>query len=175
MISVKRICLIICLFCLLTGCSAKHADEKASDQHDVISAEQATKIALTHAGLEDADDVFVPDAKPEMKSGICVYEVTFSAGDDEYEYTVDAVTGKILSYDYENRWAVPIKERSLTIDDAKKAALDFAGVDDTSYLFTKEEIRETAVFDFEFIWNDREYEAEILSDGTIAEFSMESL
>ncbi len=65
-----------------------------------ISVNQAQSIAVGHAGLS-RDEVSFSKAKLEHDDGLTVYEIEFSKNGVEYEYTVDAVTGNVLSYDSE--------------------------------------------------------------------------
>ena len=55
----------------------------------------AIAIALKHAGLERAN---VRDLKCEVdrEDGIKIFEVEFESGSHDYEYDIDAKTGKIL-------------------------------------------------------------------------------
>jgi uncharacterized membrane protein YkoI len=74
-------------------CSAKVCANSAAKKF--ISKEAAINAALAHAGLKRAD---VRDLKCELdrENGIMVYEVEFESGLFDYEYDIDAVTGKIL-------------------------------------------------------------------------------
>ena len=60
-----------------------------------IGKEAAINAALDHAGLKRSD---IRDLKCELdrENGIMVYEVEFESGLFDYEYDVDANTGKIL-------------------------------------------------------------------------------
>ncbi|MBQ8752787.1 MAG: PepSY domain-containing protein, partial [Clostridia bacterium] len=60
-----------------------------------ITAEQAKAAALAHAGVKAAD---IRDYGCELdrEDGVLVYDIEFSAGDWEYEYRIDATTGKVL-------------------------------------------------------------------------------
>ena len=72
-----------------------------------ITAQSAKQIALNHAGL-NADRVTFTKAKLTTEDGIRVYEVEFIADDYEYEYEIDAKTGRIIEfsvdslYDYDD-------------------------------------------------------------------------
>jgi uncharacterized membrane protein YkoI len=70
-------------------CCAKPSAQK------YIGKEAAIAAALAHAGLERAA---VRDLKCELdrENGIMVYEVEFESGIYDYEYDIDAATGKIL-------------------------------------------------------------------------------
>jgi len=74
-----------------------------------IKAEKAEAIALEHAGiaLDQAGNI---SAELDCDDGVIVYEVDFVAGGYEYEYDIDAVSGKVIlsekekgdSYDGDN-------------------------------------------------------------------------
>lgn len=68
---------------------------KKPDAKKYIGEEAAIKAALDHAKLERAK---VRDLKCELdrENGIMVYEVEFESGLFDYEYDIDAFTGKIL-------------------------------------------------------------------------------
>ena len=62
--------------------------------------EKAKTLALNHAGLS-AGEVSLSKAKFENDDGIMVYEIEFIKDRTEYEYTIDAASGKILEFDSE--------------------------------------------------------------------------
>lgn len=53
------------------------------------------QIALRHAGLKQAD-ICDLSCKLEEENGVMIYQVEFEHGRYEYEYEIDAKTGKIL-------------------------------------------------------------------------------
>jgi len=59
-----------------------------------IGAEKAKAIALEHAGLS-ASGVSGLRAERDREDGVTVYEVEFRDGSMEYDYEIDAATGKI--------------------------------------------------------------------------------
>ncbi|WP_022766256.1 PepSY domain-containing protein [Butyrivibrio sp. XPD2006] len=63
-----------------------------------ITLEQAKQIALTNAGLNANQVTFVKEGM-EMDDGRTKYEVEFYAGNMEYDYDIDALTGAIISFD----------------------------------------------------------------------------
>ena len=65
-----------------------------------ITAEQAKSAALKHAGVNASDAIFVK-AGLDWDDGKVHYEVEFYAGNTEYDYDIDAVSGAVLSYDRE--------------------------------------------------------------------------
>lgn len=63
-----------------------------------IGVEQAKKIALKHAGLSSSQVRF-QKAERDVEDGQTEYELEFYSNGWEYEYTVDASSGKILHYE----------------------------------------------------------------------------
>ena len=70
------------------------------DASNYITAEQAKSAALSHAGVSANDAIFVK-AGLDWDDGKVHYEVAFYAGNTEYDYDIDAVSGAVLSYDRE--------------------------------------------------------------------------
>lgn len=80
--------------------SEKERDENAGGQQSggntLISAAEAQNAALKHAGLSASEVVF-EKAQLEYDDGMRYYEIEFYAGGYEYDYEIDAVSGKVLS------------------------------------------------------------------------------
>ncbi len=64
--------------------------------NSVIGTAKAGSIALSHAKLKQSQ-VREYECKLDKENGIKVYEVEFSYGRYEYEYEINALTGKIIS------------------------------------------------------------------------------
>ncbi len=62
-----------------------------------LTQDQALAKAFAHAGLKKAD--FVKQVELDWEHGRKVYEIKFYNGDLEYEYDVDAESGKILKFE----------------------------------------------------------------------------
>lgn len=71
-----------------------------SDANDYISADKAKTIAYNHAGVNAAN---VKYAKAELDRDDMVvhYDVEFVSGKYEYEYEINAETGKVIAFDKE--------------------------------------------------------------------------
>lgn len=87
----------------VTGAVINVEVEKDDDDDDIpvgqyISAEEAKRIATAHAGVTDA--VF-EKAELEVEHGVVIYEVEFTSGGYEYEYEINATTGKIIKQEKE--------------------------------------------------------------------------
>ena len=65
-----------------------------------IGEEKAKQAAYDRAGVKPAD-VSRLEVELDCENGAMVYEVEFYSGGREYDITVDALTGKILSFDLE--------------------------------------------------------------------------
>lgn len=75
----------------------KPSAEKQNDD-SVIGTAAAKNIALKHAGLSSASFI---KAHLDYDDGIRVYDIEFNAGGRNYEYEINAHTGKIMDYDVE--------------------------------------------------------------------------
>ena len=65
-----------------------------------LTAEDAERIALEHAALADSE-ISNLYTEFDMDDGVPEYEVSFHHDGMEYEYTIHAETGDILSRDFE--------------------------------------------------------------------------
>ena len=71
------------------------------DKKGYISADKAKEVALSH-GKFTKDQVTKLEAKLGKEGKTIVYEVEFNVGKIEYEYDIDATTGKVLESKTEN-------------------------------------------------------------------------
>lgn len=74
--------------------------EGSRSSEAVISEEEALNIAREDAGLSE-DEIGRTRISLDYDDGILKYDVEFYADNTEYDYEIDANTGKILSKDYE--------------------------------------------------------------------------
>lgn len=63
-----------------------------------ITSERAKDIALNHAKISKSNAKFTK-IKLDKDDGILKYEIEFYSGHVEYEYEIDANTGRILEFD----------------------------------------------------------------------------
>ncbi len=68
-----------------------------------IGKAKAKQIALNKAGVSAANAEFVK-ANLDYDDGVRIYDIEFYAGDYEYEFEINARTGKIYDYDKDYRW-----------------------------------------------------------------------
>lgn len=143
-----------------------------------IAESQALEIALAHAGVQAADTVYA-QVKKDSDNGRQIYEVEFYAGNMEYDYEIDAATGKILDFDYdmEGRY-VPENNitpgSGVTEAQALQIALTHAGVQESNAVYTqvkKDSDDGRVVYDVEFYAGNMEYDYEIdVATGNILDF-----
>ena len=81
----------------------KETSTKANENSNGVSSkyigvDAAKSAALKHAGLS-AKDVTFTKAKLERDDGVYEYDIEFFSGRIEYEYEINAVSGKIISHD----------------------------------------------------------------------------
>lgn len=79
---------------VITTADRAWAEEPSSSRY--ITADAAKKIALDDAGVAAADVVFL---KVRLDWDDAEYEVEFYRGNTEYDYDIDAVSGRIKSVD----------------------------------------------------------------------------
>lgn len=65
-----------------------------------IGEAKAKSIALNHAKVA-ANKAYAMKCKLEKEKGVYIYEVEFKSGRYEYEYDINAATGKIIKFDKE--------------------------------------------------------------------------
>ena len=140
-----------------------------------VTVEQAKQIALNHAGKTAGQVTFVK-AKSDWENGKTVYEIEFiyRSGTSylEYDYEIDASTGKILSYDYDAEGYVPSTggnsgSQTATITEARAKEIALNKVPGAS----------TAnIYEFKLDYDDGrlEYEGKIIYNSMEYEFSIDA-
>ena len=132
-----------------------------------ITESRAKEIALADAGLS-ADQVTFIKSKLDYDDGRQVYDVEFYTSDyKEYDYEIDASTGKIVSYDFDAENYTPPASSSgtaITADQAKQIALAEVPGATTS-----------DIYEFELDRDDGrlEYEGSIYYGGVEYEFTID--
>ncbi|MFV0399109.1 MAG: PepSY domain-containing protein [Oscillospiraceae bacterium] len=161
-----------------------------------IGEAAAKTAALNHAGLAETNVTFIK-TKLDYDDGRTVYDVEFYSGNAEYDYEVDAYTGKILSYDYDvENYSIaagntkPNQSQSSSNTSsastnyigeaaAKTAALNRVGLSNASVTFTKVKLDRddgTTVYEIEFVSGTMEYEFEINAfTGAVTSYDVDSI
>lgn len=152
-----------------------------------IDENKAKSIALADAGVQEADTAYLV-VKPDYDNGTAVYDVEFYVASTklEYDYEIDAATGKIRGMDQDIEGYTPSSTNTnpatstnnntaassgststgTAVDEAKakSIALNDAGVKeaDTAYLKVKLDYDDgVKVYDVEFYAGGTEYDYEI--------------
>lgn len=141
-----------------------------------IGVNKAKEIALRDAGLKSNQVAFVK-AKLDTDDGISVYDVEFYSNGVEYDYEIDARSGAIREKDRDiENYTIPKKpvtqqnapspnaKQQITLDQAKKIALNAAGIKSGKATFVKAKLTKddgVAVYDIEFYNGNVEYDYEI--------------
>ena len=138
-----------------------------------VDEARAEEIALTHAGVKAADAT-VTKSKLDYEDGRQVYEIEFyvsgSSGYTEYDYEIEAATGKIVSYDHDaESYAPPAQSTNsgvkVTEATAKKTALSrVSGA------------TEKDIYEWKLDYDDgrTEYEGKIIYGGMEYEFTIDA-
>ena len=103
-----------------------------------IGVTKAKNAAFTHAGVKSSDAWDV-EVDLDTENGKLVYEVSFDAGGYEYDYDIDAYTGKVLNHkkekDDDSKVAAqtkvlvsPTSKKTIGTAAAKSTAFDHADV-----------------------------------------------
>lgn len=148
-----------------------------------IGEETAKVAALEHAGLNETDLTFIR-AYLDWDDGRTVYDIEFYQGNTEYDYEIDAVSGAILSFDFdiENYTVQPAQDINLaqgeiSLDEAKSIALTKVNLTADQVVFTETSFEYDdgiAVYQIDFWAGNMEYEFEInAANGTILEYDAE--
>lgn len=144
-----------------------------------IGLEKAKNIALKDAGLSASQVKFVK-AHVDFENGRKVYDIEFYRNNVEYDYEVDAATGKILEKDLDiENFVIPAPASSdIGLEKAKNLALKAAGLNASQVRFTKAKVDfedGRKVYDIEFYHNNVEYNIEIdASSGKVREYDVDT-
>ena len=134
-----------------------------------IGVEKAKEAALSHAGVAESDTVFLI-AEADYDDGCKEYEVEFYAGGTEYDYTIDAASGRVLKFDTELEWYSADDDAGygwqnvIGKQKAQEIALADAGVaaGDALHLIVKPDWDDgVRIYEVEFCTASQEYDYEI--------------
>ncbi len=129
-----------------------------------ITPDEAKQAALDHAQLT-AEQVVFTQAKLDYDDGRAVYDIEFYSGNKEYDYEIDAASGKVLEFDYDiENFDISSVQVKLSLDEAKAVALKNAKLSENDVVFTKAKLDYDdgrAVYDIEFYSGNKEYDYEI--------------
>ncbi|WP_159561580.1 PepSY domain-containing protein [Streptococcus halichoeri] len=157
----------------LTACSDGSSSKK-------ISKDKATDIALKDAKLTKKEASHF-QIKSDKEDGKATYEIDFDTDKKEYDYTVDAETGKILEKSTDNKGLSGTKDLTkdtISQDKAKSIALEDAAIKekDTSMMSIEKDMDgTTSTYEIKFTAHNNEYDYTInAKTGDIIEKSTEN-
>ena len=155
---------------MMTGCVQQ------TKQAEYLGVDAAKAIALAAADITESDAVFTT-AELEEKNGLSYYEIDFTVGGQEYDYDIDAISGKIIENqtkavdDTEANEATTANttnaasDGQVTLEEAKEIALNHAGLTADGVTFIKGKLERDdgrEKYDIEFYTSDfKEYDYEI--------------
>lgn len=154
-------------------------EEEPSADKNLISEDEAKSTALKDAGLTE-DQTSGIRIKLDKDDGVRQYEVEFCAGDKEYDYEIDAVSGDILSKDTDiedDFKKSGASDAAISEDEAKKIALEkVSGVGESDIKIHQDKDDGRVVYEGKIVYKERKYEFEIDAvNGKILEWEEESV
>lgn len=154
-------------------------EEEPSADKNLISEDEAKKIALKDAGLTE-DQTSGIRIKLDKDDGVRQYEVEFYADDKEYDYEIDAVSGDILSKDTDIKDDFKksgASDAAISEDEAKKIALEkVSGAGESDIKIHQDKDDGRVVYEGKIVYKERKYEFEIDAvNGKILEWEEESV
>ena len=164
----------------------------ASDK-DYIGAEAARAIAITHAGVNEAE-ITKYESELDFEKGVMVYDIEFDCGGYEYDYDINAKTGEIIKSEkeHENKKQhsgdqangesgdgnAQVNGSYIGEDAALAAALAHAGISsDTSINGLKCELdreKGQVIYELEFVCGGYEYDYDVnAASGAVVKYEKE--
>ena len=143
-----------------------------------ITVQEAREAALKGAGLAESEVTFVK-TKLDQDDGVMVYDIEFYTASAEFDYEVDALTGRILSADQDiDNFARPTQNGSyLTPEQAQDKVLEHVGMTADEVTFRKVELDHDdnrMIYEIELLASGREYEYEVdAQSGSILSWDFE--
>lgn len=154
----------------------------ATDNEGVlyIGKNKAREIAIQHAGMKEGEYT-ITQLKLHRDNRSIVYEVEFFTNDKEYDYDIDAITGDIVSYDYDiegfTHPSLEIRDSYIGETKAEDIALNHAQLTRNEVKYIKNELDEEHgrwKYEIQFKNANNEYEYEINAyTGEIIDYSVE--
>jgi uncharacterized membrane protein YkoI len=164
--------------------AALFAHPAVAAQNAPLSREEAQAVALNHAGVTVAQTARLT-VRYDADDGRPEYEVEFRVGAYEYDYDIDARTGRILSFDVEREGrpgdgqpaTPPPAGAAVSAAEAKSIALSHAGASEaeTSRLTVRlDRDDRRPEYEVEFCAGSYEYDYEIdAATGRILSFEVD--
>lgn len=162
--------------------------QASEEKKKEISLDEAKEIAIKRAYLTN-DEVTFTKAELDDDDGVRNYDIEFTSKNKEYDYSISAADGKIVSskvsynsaepqrlqqqqtQQQQNPQVSPESKKEISVNEAKEIALKHANLTSDKVTFTKAELDVddgVRKYEIEFTYNNKEYEYEInASTGVI--------
>ncbi|MFI3175238.1 MAG: PepSY domain-containing protein [Bacillota bacterium] len=135
-----------------------------------VGVETAKTLAIAHAAI-DPNTISHLYSRLQSKDGVAYYEIEFFAGNQEYDYELNATTGAIVMYDFDCENYFPGTPRLMSElasyiseNQAKAIAIAHAGVNSAEITNMVHRLyfnQEVAMYEVEFWVGALEYDYEI--------------
>ena len=149
-------------------------EESTKSKTTYIGVDKALEKALNHAGVKKSD-IRNLETELDKDDGRWIYEIEFDVNQWEYDYDIDAFTGKVLSYEKDEDDDYKASNKSQTTsqtstktyigeEKALEVALNHAGVKKSEIKNLEIELDEDDgkwIYEVEFDVNQWEYDYEI--------------
>lgn len=160
-----------------TATGSSQTTAASTSETGTVDESKAKSIALKDAGVSESDTSYLK-VKPDYDDGVQVYEVEFYAGGTEYDYEIEAATGKIRSKDYDAEGYTPEQTGSAkTESEIQAIALAKVPGATAEHIRLKQDYDDgRALYEGQIIYDGMEYEFEIDAySGAILEWDAESV
>jgi len=133
-----------------------------------VGEKTAINSAYAAAGIP-SDKIDSVKTKFKFDKGKFVYDVEFHSEGKEYEYKIHSKDGSVIEFEHPD--SKPLPENSISIDEAKKIAVEHSGFSIEEVTFTKANLyknKDSYEYIIEFSTSSKEYEYNISAlDGSI--------
>ncbi len=143
---------------------SKNTVKTNTQKSDFITEAKAKSIALKHAEVK-SKEISYYRIHLDTDDGVSKYEISFYVDKKEYEYDINAKTGKILSYE---KPKPTLSDAKISKSKAKSIALKDAGVkaaDIFDYELETDVDKNVVKYEISFKANGFEYDYEINAKG----------
>lgn len=117
----------------LTGCGssapAGSAPQEAQEQTNYISMDAAQNAALEAAQV-NADDAKISAAVLDEVAGVTCYKVEFTAGDNIYQYSINAENGEVMEASYREQTVTAVISGEGSQSDSTQSTAQSSGSTD---------------------------------------------
>lgn len=155
------------------------ASAGTADSSGMISQETALETALAHAGITQ-DQAKKIEIQRDYDHGTAVYEIEFYGENwEEYSYHIDASTGEIISYDYDQNDSIQqttdASQAMLTEDQIREIVLERVPTASSDHIFLRlDEDDGRMEYEGKLMEEDMEYEFKIDAySGSVTEWEAE--